>query len=670
VSVRSVALGLAGTVLICGLTPYNDFALNNTPLVGNNLPIGVVAYALMLALLNAVIARRFPRAMLTTGELTVAFSMSLVACSVPSAGLLRYLPAALVTPFWSMRENSDYRSMIEAAGVPHWLLPQYSGKSPAEWANDPLVSGFVWRWTGSPNVNPILGWVQPILVWGVFLFALYGALMCIVILVRRQWVENERLAFPLAQVGLALVEQPRPGQRLNEVLSKRSFWVAFGAVFLLHIYNGLSNYYPAQVPRIPTSYHLGQLMSESPVFYARPNLGVNWIYFIVIGATFFIPSAVAFSLWGFFVLEQIFAMTAGGLTGDSLLGGTYDRHIGAIIAFALSILWIGRHHWLLILRQAMRGRREGELEDPYLSYAITFWVLVGCTLTMIGWMMLAGCNLPAAVVAVLLLLTLFVVITRVIAESGLVHGMLIFHLTRPWEILSICGAGKMIPLKSFSITGMVDNALFDFREVPSVYASHNVKIADQTKVFAGQRRGGLKFIAVMMLALFVGYFVGFGSTLWTEYQHGYSLDASAISPINRWGVETAPRWFQLDPGLRYQQQNYQTVHNPVLHVGIGFVMTAALAALRLMFAWWPLHPVGFLMLGTFPGAVLWFSIMIGWLLKVLILRFGGAKLYSAARPFFLGLIVGESMAAAFWLITGIVIAAFGGEYRPILILPV
>jgi hypothetical protein len=66
---------------------------------------------------------------------------------------------------------------------------------------------------------------------------------------------------------------------------------------------------------------------------------------------------------------------------------------------------------------------------------------------------------------------------------------------------------------------------------------------------------------------------------------------------------------------------------------------------------------------------LWFSIFWGWLAKVVILRFSGAKGYVNAKPFFLGLIVGESAAAGFWLITGIVLSMLNLPYRPINIMP-
>src|ERR1700743_1069059 len=87
---RSGLLGLFGVTLICGLTPYNDYALNNTFLVGNNLPIGVVMFSFLFVLLvNAPLHRWWPAHALTAGELSVALSMTLVSCTMPSSGLMR-----------------------------------------------------------------------------------------------------------------------------------------------------------------------------------------------------------------------------------------------------------------------------------------------------------------------------------------------------------------------------------------------------------------------------------------------------------------------------------------------------------------------------------------------------------------------------------------------------
>src|ERR1051325_3050190 len=89
---RSVSIGLAGVVLICGLTPYNDFAVNNTYLIGTYLPVGVVLILLLLVLGLNVVLRRFTRwAALNSGELSVITVMMLVSCALPSSGLMRYL---------------------------------------------------------------------------------------------------------------------------------------------------------------------------------------------------------------------------------------------------------------------------------------------------------------------------------------------------------------------------------------------------------------------------------------------------------------------------------------------------------------------------------------------------------------------------------------------------
>ena len=239
ITFRSVVLGLLGVVFICGLTPYNDYALNNTFLVGNNLPLGVIMLLFVFVLLvNAPLMRFVPRFAFSAGEITVAFSMTLVSCALPSSGLMRYFPPTLVGPFWVARSSQEYLKLLESLHLPAWLFPVFAGQSPGQWMNDPIVNQYFNR-TPEGEPIPYWAWVRPAWVWGIFFAALYGALVCLTAIVRRQWNENERLPFPLAQIYLPLIEPPAPGRWFNDLFHRRGFWLAFASVFCLHAWNGL-----------------------------------------------------------------------------------------------------------------------------------------------------------------------------------------------------------------------------------------------------------------------------------------------------------------------------------------------------------------------------------------------------------------------------------------------
>jgi len=679
---RAVALGLVGTILICALTPYNDYALNNTFLVGNNLPLGVVMLLFGLSvLINGPLSRFAPRHALSSGEVAVAFGMTLVSCALPSSGLMRYFPASLTGPIYFARTNAEWPPILESLKLARWIYPDFAGDSPREWINDPIAYGFHNRWT-EPGPIPFVAWIRPAFTWGIFLFALYGAMLCMVAILRRQWFENERLPFPLAQIQLALVEQPPPGRWLNAILARRSFWIAFAAVFLLHAYNGLSNYFPRHIARIPVYYNIHDIMSSPPWSYVDSKIKDAAVFFTAFGVAYFLPGSVSFSLWFFYILANVHRMLLGTFTGDPTDHGRGDQHFGGIIAYTLMIAWIGRHHWRLVIAQAFRGERGGEPRGRYLSYPFAFWGLTVCAWIMIGWLVGAGATVVGAAVVVALMLTLFMIITRIIAETGLIHGQLQVPLMKPWTLLVLAGVQRPVPLETYHLTNLLQTVHYDFREVVPVYASHGLKVMDQT-AFAdrprneedepesdfGRRRAiGMKFIFLLMLALLVGYVVSFASMLWTEYSFDSTQDISHRSPINDWGSMINPT-YTISSTVAYAQARYYPQHNVPGHIAAGFVITSVLAFVRLRFPWWPLHPVGYLMIMTFPAAHLWFSIMLGWLARTLILRFGGAGMYTAAKPFFIGLIVGESMAAGFWLVVGIVLSALDIPYRPVNIMP-
>ncbi|MCJ7821487.1 MAG: hypothetical protein MUQ26_00135, partial [Armatimonadetes bacterium] len=78
-----------------------------------------------------------------------------------------------------------------------------------------------------------------------------------------------------------------------------------------------------------------------------------------------------------------------------------------------------------------------------------------------------------------------------------------------------------------------------------------------------------------------------------------------------------------------------------------------LSMLRLSFWWWPLHPIGYLAATCWGMHTAWVPFFIGWLCKVLVVRFGGLKLYRRTLPIAVGLIVGDMVSQGFWVIVSL-----------------
>ena len=74
---------------------------------------------------------------------------------------------------------------------------------------------------------------------------------------------------------------------------------------------------------------------------------------------------------------------------------------------------------------------------------------------------------------------------------------------------------------------------------------------------------------------------------------------------------------------------------------VGVAVVLLLGFLRTRFTWWPLHPIGYAVGSTDTMTWIWFPVLLGWLFKTLILRYGGVKVYRQALPFFIGLVLGR-----------------------------
>jgi hypothetical protein len=97
--------------------------------------------------------------------------------------------------------------------------------------------------------------------------------------------------------------------------------------------------------------------------------------------------------------------------------------------------------------------------------------------------------------------------------------------------------------------------------------------------------------------------------------------------------------FTQDPAASWQMPTFFSV---------GVVVSLFLTVMRTAFHWWPLHPLGYALAGSWTTVVFWFPCLVAWICKTLSLRYGGMSFYLKARPFFLGLVIGEfGMAVLF-----------------------
>ena len=87
-----------------------------------------------------------------------------------------------------------------------------------------------------------------------------------------------------------------------------------------------------------------------------------------------------------------------------------------------------------------------------------------------------------------------------------------------------------------------------------------------------------------------------------------------------------------------------------INTGIGAVIMSGLMIARWRYVWWPLHPLGYPIGPIWIMTALWFNMFLAWLIKVLVLKYGGVGLYMKTRPFFFGMILGHISPGGFYLI--------------------
>jgi len=622
-------------------------------------PAGSLRFCLAAMLGAVFVGRRAERRAasiepFTPAELVVIMTMMLAACAIPTSGFHRYWAQEQIAPFYLLAANPTWADVIRY--LPDWLVPSTNPEDKA------VVYDF---YQGGASV-PWYAWWRPALYWSLFIVPMFLGVFFLVAIFRRQWAEHEKLSFPLALISLELLRPPEKGRLFNTLFRSKLLWSAAGVVIVLQLWYGLRVYYP-QLPRPPyigwpmdvPGFNLWPAFADEPWRYLPGHMKAGRIYFAAIGVAYFISREMALSLWGFVVILAVVQMIGTSLNYPIQEAYT-DNQIGGYIAMGLTILWIGRRHLARVFRSIWRRRLADEPTDTYLSERTAAIGLLICWVIATVWLIRVGMPPHAAILTVLTVFLLWLVIGRVVCESGL-----LFVQYGCWPHRFAAGAfPELIDVKTHTLMHFTTIAMtMDQREGMVPYIFNSVRMTDGTGQI--KRRGRLYavWIGCMLAALVLAGWVH----LHACYKYGGSTtDGWATYWLPLLCYNSSVNFGNLkDSPDEYARQ----VERSHIRVAAGAGIVLALSALRLRFQRWPLHPIGYIVADSYPMQAFWFSILIAWACKSIIMRLGGAALYQKLRPLFLGLVVGDTLATAFWIIVKIVLFANGIEGKAILLLP-
>ena len=353
---------------------------------------------------------------------------------------------------------------------------------------------------------------------------------------------------------------------------------------------------------------------------------------MMLGFAYLIRREVSLGLCFFFlinILQKIILTLTGGGYDDPLFshwkrGEPVLSHqgLGAFVVLVLFGLWNARDHLRQVLSKAF-GRDE-TIDDSaeILSYRASVFLLLACLLFMGFWLWQTG--MPAWLTPIYLFfaLVLYLGITRIIAEGGLPY--LFAPIIASDVIVGSFGTRALGPSGIMSLA-------FTYIYASDIIIFVMTSCANGLRVIEDTVRQNRRLIFWSML---VAILVTFSSAIWMvldlAYTYGGLNTAHFFKTQSQWPFQDAATRMLTSQGPHWEYWGY---------TAIGGIAMALLMILQQRYAWWPFHPISFPI--SMAVNKMFFTVLLAWVIKSAVLRYGGPRLFMQLRPFFLGLILGE-----------------------------
>jgi len=184
----------------------------------------VVLNLFFLILINLIIKQFWPKAALSQGEMVTIYVILSIASGLAGHDFLQLTAPTLPHAYWFATPENEWQELF------HPYIPKHLVVSKKE-----ILLGYYEGKADFYQKDIIIAWLGPTLWWTSLFFALGLMMICINVLIRKQWTEHEKLAYPIIQLPMAITEQGGT----SSFFKNRLLWIGFIIAGLLDVWHGL-----------------------------------------------------------------------------------------------------------------------------------------------------------------------------------------------------------------------------------------------------------------------------------------------------------------------------------------------------------------------------------------------------------------------------------------------
>ena len=621
---RAVFIGAVLIIANSYWIAYVEMIWHTAHLTTVAMSVNVMFGILMITVLNLAVQRIVPRAALQQRDLLVVYAMLAVGSAFSGHDCIPRLMGLIPYAFRFATPENDWEALL-FHHLPEWLV-----------VKDPrVVHDFYEGEVNFFTEGYVQYWIVPILSWSAVVFLLMLIFLCLTSLLRKQWIENEKLAYPIIQIPLEITTG-------RSIFNNRLLWIGFGIAAGINLLNGLQFFFPV-LPEIPVrKYDMNIYFTQKP-WSAMGSTPLRFHPYLI-GFSFILPLDLAFSCTFFYLMKKgqlLFGSMAGVATlpGYPFFG---EQGAGALLALLAIACWNARKHFASVFSQVFRPNRETAKTEA-LSHRSAVITLGVSLLLLAIFCVRGGMSVWAFAIFIAIYLMIVVGLSRMRAELGPpIHA--IGYLTPQYMMISLLGTRRLRPgnLTMLSLLNWLSGASYaSFRTHP---------MPDQLEAFKLAERTGIRN-RTMFIVLVIASLVGILSSLilypYAIYREGV---AAGSEQIHAGGADT----YNFLSSWLVSPKPTDWLATSVL--SLAFAANLGIMFLRSRFVWCPLHPAGYV-IGVAPGTtdVIWFPLFLAMVAKWIILRHGGVNAYRRAVPFFIGLVLGEALMGCFWPLLSLVL---------------